>query len=103
MNDYLMFYYEWVQLDPFTFIVNILFYTGLSFLFTESEPMILLKRRLGFKEEDYDSFSKYKKYLHKLLYCTWCSSLWIGFFISFSLKMAVITSLFVYIIEKQRR
>lgn len=50
----------------------------LSLLFVQAEPLILLKRFFGFKEEHYDDFSKLKKFIHSLLYCVVCSGFWIG-------------------------
>jgi hypothetical protein len=34
-----------------------------------AEPIILMKRFLGFEEEKYDTYSKEKRFFHRLLYC----------------------------------
>lgn len=82
-------------------IVSILFYLGLTALFVSSEPMILLKRYLGFKEEEIGKGKdKSHDFITKLIYCTWCSSIYITFFISFDFQLAVIVSFFFYIINK---
>ena len=41
-----------------------------------SEPIILLKRFLGFKEENYELMSSAKRFIHRGLYCCLCSSFW---------------------------
>jgi len=82
-------------------IVSILLYLGLSVLFVKAEPLIELKRRLGFKEEDYDSFKPVKKWVHKLIYCLYCSSVYITFIFTLDAQLAVIVSLFAYMLENK--
>ena len=83
-------------------IDNILFYLGLTTLFVESEPIILLKRFIGLKEELIGSGNKLYDFITKLVYCNWCSSFWITLIISRDFKTAVITSFIMWLIEKIR-
>lgn len=85
-----------------TIIINIMFYLGLTLLFVHSEPMIIIKRKLGFKEEEIEVYGVLKSFLTKLVYCDWCSSFWISLILSFDFKIAVITSLFMYLINKHK-
>ena len=93
-----------------TIIINIMFYLGLTLLFVESEPMIILKRKLGFKEEEIEVYGSLKRSFTKLIYCTYCSSVYIAFIlhclrtsdIESSFIMMSITSFFMYLINKQK-
>jgi len=58
--------------------LEILIIISISYLFIHAEPMILLKRWFGFKDEKYDDFSKSKKFIHRLINCWMCSTFWIG-------------------------
>jgi hypothetical protein len=58
--------------------LQILTIISISYLFIHAEPMILLKRWVGFQDEQYDNFSKSKKFIHKLINCWMCSTFWIG-------------------------
>jgi hypothetical protein len=61
-----------------------LFILGLAsfgWLMVNAEPVILFKRLLGFKEENYDKFGELKSFLHRLIYCEVCLTYWITFLI----------------------
>ena len=59
-------------------ITQIITIISISYLFIHAEPLILLKRYLGFKEEKYDEYSKIKQFFYKLITCWMCSAFWIG-------------------------
>jgi hypothetical protein len=81
-------------------ITSVLFYVGLAILFVEAEPMILLKRFIGFKEEDMGSGPIYD-FFCRLLYCSFCSGFWLTWIVSGDFNLAVITTFFVWIINKK--
>lgn len=82
-------------------ISTILFYIGLSILWINAEPMIYLKRFLGFKEEEYNTYSSYKRAVHRLITCLTCSAFWITLIASQSLYMAVIVSGIAWFIDNK--
>lgn len=73
---------------------------ALSFLFVTAEPLILFKRFLGFKEEDYMKFSKTKAFVHRLINCCLCSGFWIGLIITHTVYDAALISIISEIIYK---
>ena len=73
-------------------IDNILFYLGLTVLFVESEPIILLKRFIGLKEENIGSNNVYD-FITKLVYCNWCSSVYISFILNYAITGDLINSI----------
>jgi len=73
---------------------------AITFLFIEAEPLILFKRYLGFREEEYDSMSKLKRYFHKLITCHLCSGFWIGLAFTGSLYQAVLVSVLSELLKK---
>lgn len=88
-------------------IINILFVSGLALLLTRSKPVILIRRFLGLKEENYDNWGELGKFLYDLISCAFCLSFHIGMiygltittlFISF--KIAVISSLISFLIDE---
>jgi hypothetical protein len=81
-------------------LFNIIYLLGLAVLWTYSEYGILFRRYIGFKEEEYDNYSPNKRFIHRGLYCGYCSSFWIALLVSFNFKTAVIVSLFAFILEK---
>lgn len=89
-------------------IIQLLTIISISYLFIHSEPLILLKRYLGFKEERYDEFSKIKRFFYKLITCWMCSAFWIGIFLNIFIgynlyeiiSIAAIASFLSSIIEK---
>lgn len=79
-------------------MIDILFVVGLSLLATRSKPIILLKRYVGIKDENYDNWNDIKKFLYELSSCMWCISFWIG--LLFGFKIAVISSLISFLIDE---
>jgi len=73
----------------------------LAVLFNTAEPILLLKRRIGFKEEDYDNYSKFKKFVHRGIYCCMCSGFWIGLILSGNIFTASIISIGSELINKK--
>jgi len=73
----------------------------ISVLFVVAEPMIMIKRYLGFKEEEYDNLSKNKRMLFRLLTCAMCISFWIGFIYTLSLYKASIISIISELIYRK--
>jgi len=60
-------------------IINLMFVIGLSILITRSKPIILLKRYVGIKDEEFDDYNKPKQLFIELISCCLCLSFWIGF------------------------
>jgi hypothetical protein len=74
-------------------IIEILGIIAINILFQIAEPIILLKRFMGFKEEEYDKYSKLWRFIHRLLYCCACLGFWIALAISQSIYIAAICSI----------
>lgn len=81
-------------------IFNIIGLACLSYLFIAAEPMILLKRLIGFKEENYMSFSKTKQFFHRMITCGMCSGFWIALATTQNIMAAGIVSLLAELITK---
>ena len=82
-------------------LFNIISIACITYLFVASEPLILFKRFLGFKEEDYHTYSKYKQFIYRLITCALCSGFWIGFILTFSVYQAAIISIVAEIIYRK--
>lgn len=74
-------------------IFNIIAIAAITYLFIESEPLILIKRFLGFKEENYNQYGKVKAFIYRLITCALCSGFWIGLMMTHSLQHAALISL----------
>jgi len=72
----------------------------LSFLFVASEPIILLRRMIGFKEEDTLNYSKFKMFIYTLITCAMCSGFWIGIILTQNILTASIISVVAELIYK---
>jgi hypothetical protein len=81
-------------------MIEIIGLACISILFVSSEPLILLKRYIGFKEEEYDNWSEEKRFIFRLITCVLCSGFWIGL-LTFSLYKAAIISILAEYIHKQ--
>jgi hypothetical protein len=81
-------------------IFNIIAIACIGVLLQIAEPIIYIKRWLDFKEEEYDSYSKFKKFVHRLLYCVTCLSFWVSYFITFDVYMASIISILATLLNK---
>lgn len=64
----------------------------LNVLFMTAEPIIILKRAIGFKEENFDQYKPTKRFFHKLLYCCLCTGFWLSLIISQNIFIAAIAS-----------
>ena len=64
----------------------------ITILFITSEPMVLIKRYLGFKEENYIEWNKSKQFIFRLITCAMCSGFWIGLIFTQSILLASIVS-----------
>lgn len=75
---------------------------AIGVLIQSAEPILLLKRLIGFKEEDYPDYSRFKRFIHRGLYCCLCSSFWIAlFYFKFNLLSAAIVAVSAeYIYQK---
>jgi uncharacterized membrane protein len=72
----------------------------LGILFVEAEPMIKLKRMIGFNDEDYFRWKESKKFIYRLINCVTCSTFWIGLIITGNIYLAAITSILGELIYK---
>lgn len=80
-------------------LIKIIELASITVLFVESEPLILLKRYLGFKEEIIEKYTPLKRFITKLIYCNWCSSFWISLIITRDIHITLLTTFFIWIIE----
>ena len=81
-------------------IYQIIWISCMSVLFVNAEPMILLKRQMGFKEEIIGT-NPLRDFFTKLLYCCMCSGLWIGLIFTLSFTQAVIISIVSELIDRK--
>lgn len=81
-------------------IFNIIGISCLTYLLVNSEPMILLKRFIGFKEEKYMEYNKIKQFIYRLINCCLCSGFWVGLIMTQSLLIAATISIVSEIIYK---
>lgn len=81
-------------------IFNIIGISCLTYLLVNSEPMILLKRFIGFKEEKYMEYNKIKQFIYRLINCCLCSGFWVGLIMTHSLLIAATISIVSEIIYK---
>lgn len=58
-----------------------------------AEPIILIKRYIGFKEEEFDDYGPIKRFFHKMIYCCLCSGFWISLIISQNIFVAAMASI----------
>jgi len=71
----------------------------MSVLFINAEPMILIKRWMGFKEEEIGK-NPLRDFFTKLLYCAMCSSFWIALIFTQNFQLTVIISIVSEVIDK---
>lgn len=74
-------------------IITILGIISINILLQVAEPIILLKRLIGFKEEEYDRYNQVWRFFHRLLYCCACLGFWCGLIISWNIYIAAICSI----------
>ena len=80
---------------------EIIFWSCIGWLLQVAEPILHIKRWFGFKEENYDKPSyKDMRWLHRLIYCTTCLTFWVTLVWTWSLYIAVVSSVVATIICK---
>ena len=82
-------------------LIDILVYLGLTAATQYAEPLIFFKRAIGFKEEDYDTYNTFKRTIHRLIHCFYCSSFWVTLIASQSFYMAIIVSALAWFIDNK--
>jgi len=80
-------------------IIKILCLCSITTILVESEPIILLKRYFGFKEELIENYNRFKKFICKLIYCNWCLSFWVSLIITQDIKITLVTTFIMWFIE----
>jgi hypothetical protein len=81
-------------------IYEIALWTCIAVLLQTAEPIIHIKRYIGFKEEEYDTYSKSLRFIHRLLYCATCLGFWITLSFTWDLGTAIIASVIAGLIQK---
>ena len=81
-------------------VFNIIAIAAITYLFIESEPLILIKRFLGFKEENYNEYGKVKAFIYRLITCALCSGFYIGLIWTHSLQQSALISIVAEIITR---
>lgn len=79
---------------------SIIWVSCLTLLFVNAEPMILIKRWMGFKEELMGS-NPLRDYFTKLLYCCMCSGFFIGLVFTQNFQLACIISIVSELIDRK--
>ena len=82
-------------------ILMILGIISINVLLQTAEPLIHLKRYLGFKEEEYDSYTKQWRFIHRLIYCCACLGFWVALLITFDIFTAAICSVASELVHKK--
>lgn len=77
----------------FNLVLKLMGLCCITILFVESEPMVLLKRFIGFKEEFYEEYNKVKQFIFRLISCVMCSGFWIGLAFTQDVFLASIISI----------
>ena len=83
-----------------TGIIEIIAISCIGVLFVAAEPIILLKRYIGLKEERYDNMSEITRFFHRMLSCALCSGFWIALAITGDLYSAAICSVLAEAVYK---
>lgn len=82
-------------------ILQIIGFSCISYLFVVATPMVLLKRWIGFRDEDMMEYGKVKRFFHELLYCSMCSGFWIGLVATQEPYIAAIISVGAELLHRQ--
>lgn len=86
----------------FELIYQIIWISCMSVLFVNAEPMILIKRWMGLKEEEMGK-NPLRDFFTKLLYCVQCSSFWIAWIFTQNFQLACTISIVATIIDNFTR
>lgn len=81
-------------------IYQVIWISCMSVLFINAEPMILIKRWMGFKEEEMGK-NPLRDFFTKLLYCGKCSGFWLGLIFTQNFCQAVIISIVSELIDRK--
>ena len=81
-------------------IVMIVFWSCVGVLLQCAEPIIWIKRDMGYREEEYDQMTKRKRTIHRLLHCAMCLTFWVVLISTFDPVTAVISSVGADILHK---
>lgn len=82
-------------------MIEIIMWSCIGVLLQEAEPIQMLKRYIGFKEESYDTQSKEKRWIHRLLHCAMCLTFWVVLVSTWNIQISVISSVLAQIIHKK--
>jgi hypothetical protein len=74
-------------------VIEILGIIAINILLQVAEPIILIKRWIGFKEEEYEKYTPMWRFFHRLLYCCACLGFWVALLISWNIYIAAICSI----------
>jgi len=80
-------------------ILTIVFWACVGVLLQVAEPILMIKR-IAFKEEEYEEYGETKRFIHRLLYCAKCLTFWFVLLCTWSIEVAVISSILAGLIEK---
>ena len=66
-----------------------------------AEPIIHIKRWMGFREEQYDTYTSAKRFFHRMLYCAMCLTFWVGLALTWDIAIAIVGSVAAAYIHKK--
>jgi len=81
-------------------IESIVFWSCIGVLLQCAEPVIWIKRDIGFKDEEYDQMTKRMRTLHRLLSCAMCLTFWVVLLVTWNPVISVISSVGADILHK---
>ncbi len=81
-------------------IYQVIWISCMTVLFINAEPMILIKRWMGFKEEEMGK-NPLRDFFTKMLYCSKCSGFWLGLIFTLNFPQAVIISIVSELIDRR--
>ena len=83
--------------------MTIILWACIGVLLQEAEPIIMIKRYIGFREEEYDHWTKEKQYIHRLLHCALCLTFWITLIGTLNITVSIISSVLAALLHKKIR
>lgn len=81
-------------------MMTIILFGCLGVLLQEAEPIIMIKRYIGFKQESYDDQTKIMKFIHRMIYCAMCLTFWVTLITTLDPTTAIISSVLSAILHK---
>ena len=82
-------------------MMEIIMWSCIGVLLQEAEPVKMIKRYFGFKDENYDTMSKRMRYFHRLLSCSMCLTFWVVLTMTWNIQISVISSVLSQLIHKK--